>query len=96
MSGKKSRLLSHLFQVRGTIVMSILDKGIPPNARDSQGKTAFGLAALTGQIGTLALLATRGADVNVRDKYRRTPLMVASFSLEFAECFRQSAMILVG
>ena len=32
-------------------VMSTLDKGIPPNARDSQGKTAFGLAALNGQIG---------------------------------------------
>ena len=64
-------------------VMSILDKGIPPDAHDSEGKTAFGLAALNGQIGTLALLATRGADVNVRDKYRRTPLMAASFRGHF-------------
>jgi len=45
-------------------VMSILDKGIPPDVIDSEGKTALGLAALNGQIGTLTLLTTRGADVN--------------------------------
>ncbi len=59
-------------------VESILNRGAHPDAHDTNGKTALGLAAFNGNLETVKLLLDNGANVNVRGQYGKTPLMAAS------------------
>lgn len=50
------------------------------HARAKDGKTALHRAAMVGNTNAVQLLLDRGADVNARDNYRKTPLYYAGIA----------------
>ncbi|MEZ4528862.1 MAG: ankyrin repeat domain-containing protein, partial [Desulfobacterales bacterium] len=55
----------------------LLEKGVPPDAKGSSGKTALAKACESGQTEAVKLLAEKGADMNLADKNGISPLMAA-------------------
>lgn len=51
-----------------------LDSGMNPNAQDYDGRAALHIAAMMGKMKFLELLIQRGANVNIADRWGRTPL----------------------
>ncbi|WP_165073227.1 ankyrin repeat domain-containing protein [Paludisphaera rhizosphaerae] len=62
-------------------VGSLLDQGVPIDARDVEGATALLIAARKGYAGLSRLLLDRGADPNAADRATWTP-MTAAASIE--------------
>ena len=56
----------------------LLDSRASVNSRDYDGKSALHLAAADKQSSLLGLLLKRGADVNARDNFGNTPLLLAT------------------
>jgi ankyrin repeat protein len=54
------------------------DAGVDVNAATEDGLTAMHGAALNGADGVVEFLASKGAKLDVRDKYQQTPLSIAS------------------
>lgn len=65
------------------IVTLLLDRGAGVNAPDNNGIVPLHSAASRGQAEAAALLLARGADPNIRDKARNTPLAMAVINLPF-------------
>ncbi len=59
-------------------VRSILDKGMTPDARDPDDRTALMMASFNGHKETVRLLLDRGAIIDTRDAMGRTALMYAA------------------
>ena len=59
-------------------VEAILAMGVDINATNDDGQTAMHMAAFTGADPIVDLLAQRGAEVNVVDRYGQTPWSMAS------------------
>lgn len=59
-------------------VGSLLDRGVPVDARDADGATALLVAARKGYVGLSRLLLDRGADPNVADSATWTPMTAAA------------------
>ena len=56
----------------------LLDNAANPNAKENErGSTPLHMAANEGRKGVVELLLHKGADVNARDYYGRTPLSYA-------------------
>lgn len=55
-------------------VKSLIKHGVPVNARNGEGNTALHEAALSGRRTISQFLIDKGADVNVFNKFGRTPL----------------------
>jgi ankyrin repeat protein len=70
--------LEHGHEERLTLEIArmVLDAGIDVNATDSAGESALFDAARQRFDAVVALLASRGADVNLRNKRKQTPLKV--------------------
>ncbi len=64
--------------IRPNMVKALLDRGANPNMRFSDGTTALALAALFGDLNTVELLTTYGADVNLATYSGNTPLKAAA------------------
>lgn len=58
-------------------IVSLLQRGANPNARDNQGWTALHYAAKSGSRSALRLLISDGADINARSNIDETPLKLA-------------------
>ena len=54
------------------------DAGIDVNAANEDGLTALHGAALNGADGVVQFLASKGAKLDVRDRYQQTPLSIAA------------------
>jgi len=52
---------------------------VPPTAEERSGYTGLLAAAARGDAAEIQTLVARGASVNVRDGYRRTPLHIAAY-----------------
>ncbi|XP_047970039.1 integrin-linked protein kinase 1-like [Salvia hispanica] len=52
----------------------MLRQGMPPNVQDYDNRTALHLAASEGHASIVELLLAYNADVNLRDRWQRTPL----------------------
>ena len=59
-------------------VKKLLDKGVDINSIDDDGCTALYYASRNNCEKTVTMLLERGADVNICNMIRRTPLMVAA------------------
>jgi ankyrin repeat protein len=74
----------HLFTNvrRGNVRLTskYLDMGVPVDALDGADRTALCLAAKYGKVEVIRLLAQRGADLNFRGKYGRTPIFNAIYA----------------
>jgi ankyrin repeat protein len=55
-----------------------IELGNDPNAATEDGLTAMHGAASNGADGVVQLLASKGAKLDVRDKYQQTPLSIAT------------------
>ncbi len=66
------------------LVRGLMDHGVPPNARDREGKTGLHTAAARGQLKVLNYLISRGADVNALDRYGDSPLERAASASQSA------------
>jgi len=55
----------------------LLQRGANPKAANASGMTALQYAAMTGRIEIMKMLISKGADVNARDQFGRTPLLEA-------------------
>lgn len=58
-------------------VQGYLDHGVPIESRNREGSTAAYTAAVGGSVPTLALLSSRGADLNATNSYGDSPLEAA-------------------
>ncbi len=59
------------------LARTLLDKGMPADARAVDGATALLVAATSGHVDMLRLLVERGSSVNFADFHRDTALMAA-------------------
>ncbi len=59
------------------VVKELLEKGLPVNIQDKDGKTALMNAAVRGHREIIGILLENGADVNLKDKYGHTVLSKA-------------------
>jgi ankyrin repeat protein len=57
------------------VIKAFLADGMNPDARDDEGRTALGRAALAGETEVVKALIAGGADVNVRHRSVRTALI---------------------
>ena len=60
-----------------SLTRTLLDKGMPVDARAIDGATALLVAAASGHVEMLRLLVERGANVNLADNHSDTALMAA-------------------
>ncbi len=60
------------------VLQVFLDAGADPNERDADGTSVIAYAATNADPRAVEILAKAGADVNSRDKWKMTPLMVAA------------------
>jgi hypothetical protein len=59
-------------------IKELLASGIKPETQDRYGRAALHAAAMLGQVELARFLLSKGADINVRDREGRTPLMVSA------------------
>lgn len=59
-------------------IKELLASGVKPDTQDRYGRAALHAAAMLGQVELARFLLSRGADINVRDREGRTPLMVSA------------------
>jgi len=69
-----------LRQPHPSLAAHFLDKGLPVDSRDEQGRTPLFLAVYHERLDLVKLFIARGADVNARTDVQFTPLMMASIS----------------
>ncbi|XP_057791590.1 integrin-linked protein kinase 1-like isoform X2 [Salvia miltiorrhiza] len=78
MSGVDMQMIGNFlsFASRGDRVglNDMLRQGMPPNVQDYDNRTALHLAASEGHASIVELLLAYNADVNLRDRWQRTPL----------------------
>jgi uncharacterized protein len=74
-----SNLIDAAFKGDIDTVKQLLDKGVNPNSKDSDGETALHYAALKGRTEVVMLLLKKGANPNIKDKDGGTPLMSAAW-----------------
>lgn len=77
MDPKKHPLLTYGSITDPRIVSLFLDRGLPVDTSDSNGNTLQMLAARNGVTQVVQLLASRGANVNAKDKMGMTALHLA-------------------
>ena len=58
----------------------LLSQGISKNAKDKLGRTALHYAAQYGHVNIMNTLIEEGCNLNMRDVFEETPLIVAAFS----------------
>ncbi len=58
-------------------IVSLLQRGADPNARDSRGWTALHYAARSGEPSAIRLLLSEGSNINARSREQETPLLIA-------------------
>ena len=56
----------------------LLDRGVPPNVQDTNGRTALSWVAAEGHEVTVTLLLNKNANVNIEDDFGRSPLSRAA------------------
>ncbi len=78
------------------IMTLLLDRGAGVNAPDNNGIVPLHSAASRGQAEATALLLARGADPNIQDKARNTPLGMAVINLPFGYPVPQGRKDVVG
>jgi ankyrin repeat protein len=59
-------------------IKELLASGMKPETWDRYGRTALHAAVMLGQVELARFLLSKGADINVRDREGRTPLMVSA------------------
>jgi len=58
-------------------VHALVEKGVDVNALNNKGQTALHLAAPIGRYSLVKYLVEHGADVHIKDKFHKTPLVYA-------------------
>ncbi len=69
-------------------VARLIEKGVPVNEQDRDGRTALHFAAETGSLEIMKTLISAGADVNIQDQYETPPLYLAVAGLH-SECVKE-------
>jgi hypothetical protein len=59
-------------------IKELLASGIKPETQDRYGRAALHAAAMLGQVELARFLLSKGADINVRDREGRIPLMISA------------------
>lgn len=75
--GDEAKLFSAVVTGEVNQLRTILDGGVNPSLRDSEGMTPLHYAADRGNAEILDILITYGADANSQDNEGQTPLMLA-------------------
>ncbi len=57
--------------------MQLVSRGCQPDTQDSEGQAPLHLAVLSNQVGCVQSLAQSGADMNIQDSNRDSPLHVS-------------------
>eukprot|EP00126_Sphaerothecum_destruens_P009387 Sdes_comp20496_c0_seq1m14941 len=68
----------------------LIENGAKLEIVDSEGRTPLAIAALHGEMDIIALLCTKGANVNAQCKKKKTILMYAMQSLPITDIFKET------
>lgn len=74
---EEHELLEACKNFRSGDVKRLLDKGVSPNIRDTEGNTPLFYAAINSDFDSVDHLCTAGADVNLKNNNEETPLIYA-------------------
>jgi ankyrin repeat protein len=74
-----SRIFFRIFSLFALVIATAATAQVPPSPQETARYSGLHAAAARGEATAIPGLAARGADVNARDGYARTPLHVAAY-----------------